>query len=403
MQAPLLPPPALLQHPGLPPPQPPRPPQRPPALLQHTGLLTQPPQQPIYEAKKEGDIRIAMLSQNAIPVLKKFVLAISDIVIQYPDIYVEMTQEDSRPPRNNMLIPNGTFQKNNINSLWNYPYPYNIVLKIYTNDSNATFENNVIQVDKDNGNRISIQWPTKGAVCTKMTTQGQKFLFVNMHLPSKTDPAGYEARKAALTNIIQQLINTGFLDENTTLIMGGDLNFRINASTNKDELTQFLATNIATKKIEEFIFPNPNDKKFTCKLRTENVNNCRNTPEPSVVDGTDTATSEDIQKITGLQNECGYADRYPSRCDRFLYHSTVHEFKVLKHTGTYLEPLKSDHNAIYIVFDATIPPLKTVENTRYQQIKGQIKGGKRKSKKRNSKTMKKRKSKRYSRRRRSVR
>jgi hypothetical protein len=107
---------------------------------------------------------------------------------------------------------------------------------------------------------------------------------------------------------------------------------------------------------------NADGKTFTCKFKEENPDeNCRNTIEPATIDNgngkNDIATIE-----SNVQQKCGDAKRFPSRCDRFLISEGNGNDKVINvvvHKGHYFKEIKSDHNTIYSVFNYYNP--KTAE------------------------------------------
>ena len=170
----------------------------------------------------------------------------------------------------------------------------------------------------------------------------------------KSADLGLNIRTKALYRILSEI--TPFLDTETSVFIGGDLNFRMTYD-GQNQLTNEL------KKIpylNEIPFVNEADKIFTCKFKsleektggilgfgkTVSTNQkCtlkRMTPVPNSVNP---------NAIHALQNQCGDAHRIPSRCDRFLYSvSPGKNIAVSYQKGGPLVP-KSDHNAMWTCFD----------------------------------------------------
>jgi hypothetical protein len=181
--------------------------------------------------------------------------------------------------------------------------------------------------------------------------------------------------------MLQRLHSTGVLDENTTLLLGGNLNFQIseyikgNTSYYDDLLSLILNGNFELgnrPRISELKFKSANDKIFTCKFDKaksvyEEFKTCRNTPagEP----GKDGYSSD----LALVKNNCGVEDQHPSRCDRFLVGPTKDsKIDVIVHKGKYFPEIDSDHNTLYAVveyLDSTILQSKQLQNE-YAEIKG---------------------------------
>lgn len=323
-------------------------------------------------------LKIAILSQNAVN--KSVGVDIPDIISVEPDVYIEMTQEDTRTNAfgNFDTLVKKTFidtfsDKKTVVSMLPYS-PRNMVMKMFLSggvvaSGDVKIETGKIAVNKDTGNIESIITPlvTKGGVYIKLTVPGHKsILFLNMHLPMKkikdsqgvvTDDLGYETRKLALQNILNKLVTDGTLDKETTLVAGGDLNFRI-THEGKDQLSEFLKEKITLDsrlhEVRELEFLNDDDKKFTCKFDQPDET-CRETVEPPSID-TASASPEDIKAVEVVQTTCGNSERFPSRCDRFIVsESNTGSITVDAHKGHFFRDIKSDHNAIYSVIKVNDP------------------------------------------------
>ena len=181
---------------------------------------------------------------------------------------------------------------------------------------------------------------SKGCLWAKLTYPSVSVLFINLHLPIKTSTnsrgqlknasMGYEYRKESFYNVLEILKDK--VDANTYVIVGGDLNFRINANGD-DQLSKLLDENTPQLPIplRELPFPNGQDPSFTCKFKevksSKNIN-CR------------------LQEISDEhKQECLDESRRASRCDRFLINKSkdiyVQQYKAAVLLG------ESDHNGIY--------------------------------------------------------
>ena len=184
---------------------------------------------------------------------------------------------------------------------------------------------------------------SKGCVWVKLDFGTHTVLFMNMHLPVDTSDKktlGYGFRKKMFFKILRMLSDK--VDEHTSVIVGGDLNFRM--EDKRDQLTRLL--NNATRNnrnrnaipiaLRELPFPEGQEPTFTCKFKEHSDEGCRLTP------------------VSELPNDkklaCANEDRTLSRCDRFLV--TGNPKVSLYDTGVLLDA--SDHNAIYASF--TIRP-----------------------------------------------
>jgi hypothetical protein len=125
---------------------------------------------------------------------------------------------------------------------------------------------------------------TKGMVYVKVSFKDsyeKPILFVNMHLPMEgsLNNLGLEYRKSVLSDLLTNLIDSGELQGDTRLFIGGDLNFRMNRNgvnqlntilVDKSELSNYF--------VRELPFSN-GEKKLTCKFTTNNAN-CRTRKMP---------------------------------------------------------------------------------------------------------------------------
>jgi hypothetical protein len=315
---------------------------------------------------------IAVLSQNSVSQESLQKLQIDDINSHTPDIYLEMTQEDYTD----------IFEKRPINKIEGYTLldmesllkvtkfsGFNIRTKVYVKNS---FNRKIEVVSKGS---ISLKSApsflqninpivTKGGVYVKLQVEGcPPIMLVNAHLPmlkkkdaegNVTDDLGFEFRKQSLKTLLTKLIKKG-LDHETTLFLGGDLNFRITLD-GKDQLTELLKTDELQPKLKELDFINDEDKIFTCKFQTiipSDKESCRNTKVPVSIDSKEVATNQSVVENihNTVQNVCGVHERFPSRCDRFLTAvPSSAKIEVVVHKGSYFPELVSDHNSLMTVF-----------------------------------------------------
>ena len=316
-------------------------------------------------------LKVAVLSQNAVkssPGLNVGLLT-PDV-----DVYVEMTQEDSRTPDEKTIINPVSLidYKPVIQSLTKAKSDKNIVTKLFIKDSSikvtdrghvdigAGDKRKTIGFLKSTAQEFGLANFTKGAVYIKIKKGQHSFLFINMHLPIDTgdeQTLGNDYRIHSLVEIMDKLEEK--IDDKTTVFVGGDLNFRIVEENYKmiDQLNKILSK--VSSHIRELNFLDPEDIKFTCKFKTpikevynagldENhaknieLEECRNRP-----------FKPDKGYIQTVQRDCGVGNRTPSRCDRFLLmpvDNTV-DYKVIRHTAVYLKEIGSDHNAIECVVE----------------------------------------------------
>ncbi len=305
-------------------------------------------------------MRIGVLSLNVDSLKESPGNAIPELDMSSLDYYVEFTQEDGRPITTPPLIGSlpERFTLVGEKSMNFHRSNQNILTKVYTSKKgNPVVTKGTIPLSIRDTSKHKILLLaqratgeiTKGAVWIHLKYNQYSLLFINLHLPVKTnvekingvktrilkDPTlGYEYRKQSLLSIFEKL--KPLIDETTFTVVGGDLNFRINPN-GEDQLTTLLQSYPYMK---EFPFPDESSKTFTCKFKTEeeykgseNLKSCRLTK---------------IQNVN-QPKECMDEDRVPSRCDRFLYHTTNYEPTVEKQESiVYLK--NSDHNALFLVF-----------------------------------------------------
>lgn len=314
-------------------------------------------------------LKVAVLSQNAVKSSPGLNL---DLLTPDVDVYVEMTQEDSRNPDEKTIINSEllTGYTHVVQSLTKAKSSKNIVTKLFINDPSITVtesghvdigagdKRNWLGYAKSGAQEYGLAKFTKGAVYIKIKKGDHSFLFINMHLPIDTadkQTFGNRYRIASLVEIIKKLDEK--IDDKTTVFIGGDLNFRIVEENYKmtDQLSLLLSK---VSDIKELNFLDPEDIKFTCKFKTpvkqeykmldENYKKnmeleaCRNRP-----------FKMDKDYIQTVQRDCGVGNRTPSRCDRFLLMpvDTTVDYKVISHTAVYLKEIGSDHNGLECVVE----------------------------------------------------
>jgi exonuclease III len=298
-----------------------------------------------------------------------------------PDIYVEFTQEDARDvkidqlnplrtaydPKNNLLKENLKITGGSYDNITLVDSAYlkdmnlvahvslnpvrtsqniitNIFLKKGLNPWNV--ETGVIAVKPSQGKLGKIKsffqshltGYSKGCVWVKLFFETSSVLFLNLHLPVDTsdkETLGYLFRKKMFYKILRMLSNK--VDENTSVVVGGDLNFRIDH--NRDQLTNLLRNatrnnrNTIPIPLKELAFPEGQEPTFTCKFKEYSDEACR------------------LTHISNLPNNkklnCADEHRTLSRCDRFLVTGNPTVF--LYDSSVLLD--NSDHNAIFASFD----------------------------------------------------
>jgi hypothetical protein len=315
----------------------------------------------------QKNLKVALFSQNTITNLETLFTKMSisskptipSLTDEVPDIFVEMSQEDSRMisgigsiiDHKDLRYEKKTIALNSMGGI-----DKNVIMQMYYKPELISHSNEIetgfIVLPRKSGEitRTELLYATKGAVYIYIRIPGYKpLLFINMHLPidTKEIPSfGYEHRKYSFLKVVTDL-GLIYKPENTTIIIGGDLNFRI--VDGKDQLTELLKTP-ENPQLSELEFPDPNGKIFTCKF-TKNNETCRKQPEPESIDKEGLVDENTITKIKeNVQDVCGDKDKFPSRCDRFLTNDPKN-IKVKVHKGDYIPILTSDHNSIYALLE----------------------------------------------------
>jgi hypothetical protein len=299
--------------------------------------------------------KVNILSLNVGGVKKSPNLTTSSIPFDNPDVYVEFTQEDYRPLNTLSLINIPNYKQLGVYALNRHKTSQNIITNVYVkNDSKiSVITSGIIPIkSKEKGfksmlihgaQQIGALIPgqsigySKGGVYVKLRIENKELLLLNLHLPvnTKKENMGYGYRRAQLINILNQVIPY-MRDPDTILLVGGDLNFRMNRD-GINQLTNLLRSNDVM--LKELEIPTKNSKTFTCKFRENSSKNCRLTKISN-------EGSEGFKRLSqNTQDRCGNAKRIPSRCDRFLVYSP-YEIDVVTYKSLVILD-SSDHNAIY--------------------------------------------------------
>jgi hypothetical protein len=305
-----------------------------------------------------------------------------------PDIYVEFSQEDNRKLDGTSLI-NPIILKNN-----NYTFLAQESLNGHTkakqNIVSTVFVKSDVNVNVLNQGQISLapqpdafgrlkylgsfiasslhtgQGFTKGVVYIKLKIGKTHLLLLNMHLPVITasknghpvDPTlGFEYRRISFEYLLNELTKLKLIDSTTTVLIGGDLNFRQDENglnqlnvllSGKKGYKQTLA-----RELKELPTPNGSTKRITCKFRNPRAK-CRTRNAPK--------NGFNKEFIKQTQNECGDEQRTPSRCDRFLMMSDL-PVDVIYYQSKFIQ-LESDHNAVLATLDINQRPERTIAKRR---------------------------------------
>ena len=313
----------------------------------------------MYEPKS---VKIYMISLNLASQSEPFPITDDSIAECKPDFLVEMTQEDYRP-----VEPISLFDKSIVKG-------YSRIIVIGLNKKKQTEQNVVLRIfhrlssavdhigfkvgsqilkpkGKSNAGyffqkvantlRLPKYGYSKGMVWAKLIFPESSLLFANMHLPMKKKSAnlGFGLREKALGLLLTELQKQ--MDPRTTLLIGGDLNFRMNYQ-GVNQLTSLLNTKYTM--LRELPFPDPSQRRYTCKFKplSEANSSCemkRLTAVPN-----NAGTAEEIAK--NLQKECAVSNRIPSRCDRFLYKEAIGKTVSVVFQKALPLDSESDHNAL---------------------------------------------------------
>jgi len=328
-------------------------------------------------------MRISLFSQN-LAGAKEVKFDLTDFIekapSENPEIYVEMSQEDGRKINGESLIETSILSKNNYSLLVQESLngkstaSQNIITSIFVkNNLDVKIlhighipykpQSNVFGGLKYIGSMIASSLKsgkgyTKGVVYIKISLRKKQLLFLNIHLPVNTrskngilndHTLGLEYRRTVFENILNEIVKRELLDSKTTLIIGGDLNFRqdyygMNQLNSLLEEKKYYKR-ILSRKLKELPFPHGFSKRLTCKFRNP-LKHCRTKDMPN----------EGFTKnfIENIQNECGDEHRIPSRCDRFLILSDD-KIDINYHKSLYIQR-ESDHNALLASIDITERP-----------------------------------------------
>lgn len=180
---------------------------------------------------------------------------------------------------------------------------------------------------------------SKGAVWIKLTFEKQSILFINMHLPVKTsaNDLGLAFREKMFIYLLSQIKNRTHINNNTHVIVSGDLNFRMNTDGD-DQLTDLLKySDDLPIPLEELTFPAGSSAKYTCKFKELSSNNKRSSMKFL------THRKCRIQPVSSsIDRSCFVDERIPSRCDRILAYGPT--MKVLTYDAAPF--VGSDHNMV---------------------------------------------------------
>ena len=205
-------------------------------------------------------MRISLLTQNLAEASEaRFDLSdfIENAPTKDPDIYVEFSQEDNRTLDGSSLIDPLILSNNN----------YKLLTQESLNGHTRAKQNIVSTVFIKDGLNVKVlkkghlsllpqpntyghlkyaasflastlhtgQGFSKGVVYIKLNIGRTNLLLLNMHLPVITKPKhgppsdptlGFEYRRTSFEYLLKQLIKQGLIESTTTVLIGGDLNFR---------------------------------------------------------------------------------------------------------------------------------------------------------------------------------
>ena len=313
----------------------------------------------LYEPQS---IQISMITLNLASQSEPPLIQDTTIVECKPDYIVEMTQEDYRP-----LDPISLFDESSMKYYSRVIViglnkkkrtEQNIALRIFHRNSSSVEHNQLqtgSQILKPKGKKnaayffqkvaSTLRLPkygfSKGMVWAKLSFPESSLLFANMHLPMKKKTAnlGLGLREKALGLLLRELQR--HMEPRTTLIIGGDLNFRMDYQ-GVNQLTTLL-TNKFTM-LKELPFPDPSQRRYTCKFKPLSETNSACEMKRLTAVPSNKETAEQIAK--NLQTECAVENRIPSRCDRFLYKEGNGKTLTVKYQKALPLSAESDHNAL---------------------------------------------------------
>jgi len=298
-------------------------------------------------------MRIAVLSQNCAGLNAD--ITFDKILSKDPDVYVEMTQEDARPVTGSTLLVSRKLDKYRVLTtvgLNSDMSSQNLIMTCLTKEPMDYISGSIPISPSGNKaalyaqgliHHVSRMGYSKGAVYIKVLGP-RPVLLINMHLPMsgakdfftgalKNGTLGLAYRTAAFQELLMDVRH--LVDKNTTIFIGGDLNFRMDAD-GTDQLDTLLLGGELPYGLREVVGP---QKTATCKY-TRRSRACRTRRLPR------NGVREFLKQV---QAECGDKGRVPSRCDRFLAGGTGLLSVHLVGTEVFLPD--SDHNGIYTCFD----------------------------------------------------
>jgi len=330
-------------------------------------------------------MRISLLTQN-LASAKEVSFDLSGFIMNEPtanpDIYVEFSQEDNRKLDGTSLIEPSILSSNNYKLLTQESLngqtraKQNIVSTVFIKDGTPVKVLNKGQISilpqpnalghlKYAASFLASALQTgkgfsKGVVYIKIEIGKTRLLLLNMHLPVITlskngqlvDPTlGFEYRRTSFEYLLKELIKLKLIDSSTTVLIGGDLNFR-HDENGIDQLNVLLDgkhgyKRLLARTLKELRIPNGSTKRITCKFRNP-WSRCRTRNAPK------NGFNKEFLKQT--QEQCGYELRTPSRCDRFLIMADV-PVNIVYYQSRFIQKT-SDHNAVLATLDMPERPIR---------------------------------------------
>ena len=336
-------------------------------------------------------MRISLLTQN-LASAKEASFNLSDFITKEPtanpDIYVEFSQEDNRKLDGTSLIEPSILSNNNYKLLTQESLnghtraKQNIVSTVFIKDGSPVKVLNKGQISilpqpnayghlKYAASFLASALHTgkgfsKGVVYIKIEIGKIRLLLLNMHLPVITqskhghpiDPTlGFDYRSTSFEYLLKELIKLKLIDSSTSVLIGGDLNFRQDEN-GIDQLNVLLAgkqgyKSLMTRTLKELPVPTGSTKRITCKFRNP-WTRCRTRNAPK--------NGFNKEFIKQTQEQCGDELRTPSRCDRFLIMADV-PVNIIYYQSRFIQKT-SDHNAVLATLDMPERPKRTVAKRR---------------------------------------
>lgn len=234
-------------------------------------------------------------------------------------IYIEFTQENALTHYTSLLSASSLYISEQLNGRIS---PFNIITKVFCDPSLIkSHSSGVIHLQSGSGTtlytmltqaasvvRSIFNESNKGVVWIKLNLATFSLLLMNMHLPVDPTSADYgnEYRTKCFKESMDSLSH--LMDDKTLLIVGGDLNFRMEGK--KDQLTTLLHTYKPC--LHDLTGP-----EATCKF---------------------TMNSSGIRSFD--------TSRTPSRCDRILANKSI----AVTSKSIVLDP-ELDHNGVFVEFE----------------------------------------------------